>query len=762
MDTSINIFGVRHLSPASAQHLLTYLNEIKPKCVLIEGPSDFNDMIHHIANPSVKPPIALLAYTTSSPIRTVLYPLANYSPEYQGICWAFKNSAKVQFIDLPTSATIDAKHINLESVDSEQEQENPYYQAQRAFYQNTTQLANEPDYETFWERHFEHCPSLAEFREKIANLSSTMRHCLAPLQWENEKYSAALNHTRESYMKWQIENALQTYAPNEIVVVTGAYHIDGINSHHILPMTKQEQSTLPKADIKTTLMPYSYYKLSTKAGYGAGNTAPAYFNLMWECIQQGDMERLAPLYLSSIGEAAREAGNYNSTANVIEGVRLANSLCALRNSPYPTLKDLQDAAVCLLGGGELSAVAEHIARVNIGTEIGALPDGVSQTPVQEDMTRQLKQLKLEKYKTVVAQDLALDLREKRNVKSQDAAFMDLNRSIFFNRLGLLNISFAIFKGEGASSWGEAWVLRWTPENEIEIVEANFKGETIETAAAFVLKEKFETAGNILEMAQLLRQAYICNLLAETQNGIDRLQEICVDSESFTDVGLTALTLSNLIQFRDVRGIDTQGIVPILQQVFLRATLVAFDGASCNDAAAEHFIKAVEAMHTVSQTQHEHIDDTLWIQTLRRIADADDRNAKVSGMATAMLMERNEITEAELKASLSRRLSYGVPGDVAAQWFEGLSGRNRYVLLSRNNIWQHLDDYLAGLDEDEFKRSLVFLRRALGTFEARQKATIVDILGDLWGTNESQLGEYLQGELTEAEQDALDSLNDFDF
>ena len=74
------IFGVRHLSPAAAWHLRQLLDEVRPKLVLIEGSDDADELITHIVSPKSKLPIAILAYTTDTPVRTFVYPLAKYSP----------------------------------------------------------------------------------------------------------------------------------------------------------------------------------------------------------------------------------------------------------------------------------------------------------------------------------------------------------------------------------------------------------------------------------------------------------------------------------------------------------------------------------------------------------------------------------------------------------------------------------------------------------------------------------------------------------
>ena len=94
-------FGIRHLSPAGAWHLRRLLDERKPRLVLVEGPSDFSGLVNEIAGPGTKPPIAVMAFTRETPVRTILYPFAEYSPEYQAMLWARENGADCRFMDLP-------------------------------------------------------------------------------------------------------------------------------------------------------------------------------------------------------------------------------------------------------------------------------------------------------------------------------------------------------------------------------------------------------------------------------------------------------------------------------------------------------------------------------------------------------------------------------------------------------------------------------------------------------------------------------------
>ena len=111
--------------------------------------------------------------------------------------------------------------------------------------------------------------------------------------------------------------------------------------------------------------------------------------------------------------------------------------------------------------------------------------------------------------------------------------------------------------------------------------------------------------------------------------------------------------------------------------------------------------------------------------------------------------------------MGRHVSHGICLE-AAGWFEGLAQRNRYALLTRLALWEQLAQYVASLTEDEFKRALVFLRRAFGDFSPGEKRSITENLGEIWGANPQQVSEVLSAELSEKEKKKLDELSDFNF
>lgn len=773
-ERQVHVFGIRHLSPAGAFYLRAFLEEKQPTAILVEGPSDATEYTSQLTLKGVVPPVALLAYTDQLPVRTLLYPFADYSPEYEAFRWARQKGVLAEFMDLPSEISLAlyerkkaAVHENQDVEEEEgtsEEKRESYARYQINLYRQIAELSGEPDYESYWERYYEHSPSKEAYRDAIHQFSMQFRELTEQSERRLAPGEAAYNEIREAYMRRRIQETIRAgHSPDRIVVVTGAHHASALRAD--LPaMSDKEVVGLPRSRAKITLMPYSYYKLSTHSGYGAGNQAPAYFELFWQCLKHSDLGKLPSLYFSQIVSSLREHGTYRSTASVIEGVRLAEALASLHGGAFPTWKDLRDAATVVFGYGELSIIAEALARADIGTAIGSLPEGVSQTPIQDDLNRELKRLKLEKYKSTVAATLELDLRENRRVQSEEAAFLDLHRSILLHRLELLGISFVKkqrVKQESAS-WAEQWVLQWTPEAEIQAVESTLKGETLELAAAFVLHEKLQDCSDIAEASRIIRAACDCGLPSLMEQARSALQRLAVDAGNFGQIAAAAYELSVLIGYGSIRKIDTDSLVPLLEQLFLRGTLLLVDAAACNDEAAASMAGAIQSLHAVAQEHYETVDDRLWLKKLGELSSRDDRNAKLSGLAFALLLERSEATEEQCAQEVSRRLSPGIPADLGAGWFEGLSMRNRYALLSRSFLWKQLDEYIQSLEEEQFHRSLVFLRRAFGSFEAREKASIAELMGELWGIGAMETGELLQRQLSEEEKEKLDELNDFDF
>ena len=427
------------------------------------------------------------------------------------------------------------------------------------------------------------------------------------------------------------------------------------------------------------------------------------------------------------------------------------------------LRDLRDAAVTCLGKGSFSEISLAVADTEIGTAIGSLPEGVSCTSIQEDFYRLLKEYKLEKYRSLTAQDIMLDLRENRRVSTEKAAFLDLHRSFFLHQLRVLGISFVSIQkvNQENATWSEHWVIRWTPEAEMELVEAALKGDTVEQAAAFRMKERAEQAADIGGIAEVIEDGFTCGMASVVNYAVSALQQKAVDAVSVEGLAQTVYRLSTVISYGSIRRLDTAPIEPILKQMFYRACLLLPGACVCDDAASKEIVAAMERLNAAALA-HEFLNREQWLSALRETAGRDDLNTKLSGFAMAILLERGCAASEELKLEVQRRLSKGVPAELGAGWFEGLAMKNRYALIARLSLWEDLDSYLEELDPEEFKRALVFLRRAFADFTSAEKDEIAENLGEIWGLNGQQVSEAVNQTLDGAAAELVEGLEDFDF
>jgi len=736
-------FGIRHFSPAGAYFVRQFLDKIKPDLVLIEGPADFDFLIDDIVSKKLVPPFAIMAYTKEAPIDTILYPFAEYSPEYQAILWARENNKECHFFDLESDIMLGFGRTDDDTKDEETISKEP------------EKNKSDVDMEGFWERNLEQSENMDAYRAGSALFGESLRK-----DTKSDDKSFARDIIRESFMKRKINEYIKKgFDSEKMVAITGAFHTSAIESLEGA-MSDKEYKELVRRESNITLMPYSYYRLSKRTGYGAGNAAPAYYELLWQGFLRGDITYHERKYLSSLAKYMREHGGIVSSAQVIEATRLARELAVIRGGSVPTLEDLKDASITCMGGGSFGEMAMGFAETDIGKKIGSVPQDAMQTSIQSDFTTKLKQLKLEKYKELVATPLQLDLRENLRVKSEESAFLDLNRSFFLYRLVVLGIDFAKIKksNQDNATWAENWILQWTPEAEIQIVESVLKGDTIVDAVAFVLGEKLSEATKISEIAEVIEDAFNCGLPKIVEGAKRSLDEMTNGAIAMCDIADTVSKLSNMISFGDIRKLDREPLVPIVKRLCIRASLMLVGESACDDTAATTLADDIQKIHSVFMMQ-DFLDESFWFDKLIELSNRDDLNTKISGLATAILLDAGKIDELTLRMEVSRRLSMGMPAELGANWFAGLSMRNHYALIGRLTLWESLSEYLDTLDEEEFRRSVVFLRRAFVEYSAKEKDMIAENLGEIWGLNAQAVSEIINSEIKEVDTEILE---DFDF
>ena len=743
------IFGVRHFSPAAGIHVRRALDDAKPDVVLIEGPSDATDLLKHLADKRTMPPVALLAFTKQRPVRSLVYPFSSYCAEWVALRWAMEKKREVRFIDLPAEVFLALRRGEDDAAGEKEEEgggEKRQKDDSQAYlddpYEEIAKLAGEQDHNTWWERQFEHAPDVASYRDAIFEFGRGLRDVRQGDPMEPE------NLLRESYMRREIRRAAKD--ASKAVIICGAFHAS-VLVDDLPAMTDEETKKLPRAEVVLTLMPYSYPRLSSQSGYGAGNHAPAYFEALHEETAKGTPARLRSRYFSEIARSLRKGGIVRSSAEVIEAVRLAEGLATLNGSHAPALCDLRDAAVTLLGQGDRAPLERALSEVEIGSSIGRLPPGVTRTALQDDFHHFIESLKLGKYLADKDQPLELDLREDRHAKTKEQAFLDRRRSTFLHRLNVLEVGFgATLARQQQGTAKEKWNLRWKPECEMALAERSLLADSIESCAALALSNRLAEAKDVGEAAAILLRAAECELADALSKALVRVQELTVDEAGFGPASIGIANLVELVRYGSVRDVDPAPLRPILAQLYLRATLLAYGSCVCDDDAAKLARDAMDRVQDAAFLGEPDLPPDRWVDALRQISASDDRNAFLSGYATALLIERGRMSDDEIDREVSKRLSPGTEPSVGVGWFEGLVQRNRAALFLRPSLWASLHTYVDPLTDEEFRASLLYLRRAFSSFAQGEIRRVVGLLGELWKGGAAELGHEVEKKLDEKE------------
>lgn len=110
-----------------------------------------------------------------------------------------------------------------------------------------------------------------------------------------------------------------------------------------------------------------------------------------------------------------------------------------------------------------------------------------------------------------------------------------------------------------------------------------------------------------------------------------LQSLSVDAAALTDVAETAVQLSLVVRYGDLRRFDPAPVVPLLQRLFLRACLTLEDACRCDAKAGPAVTAAMDQLNRL-QLEHDCLEGERWTELLGRVSGRDDLNTLCSGFA----------------------------------------------------------------------------------------------------------------------------------
>ncbi|PPS71825.1 DUF5682 family protein [Streptomyces sp. MH60] len=725
------LLGVRHHGPGSARAVRAALDAVRPGVVLVEGPPEADALIPLAADEDMRPPVALLAHAVDEPGRSAFWPLAEFSPEWVAVRWALEHDVPARFIDLPATHTLAWRAADDQAegqADDQADGQDPGDRPGNAPpdvrgdpLAALAAAAEHDDPERWWEDVIEHRgPGEGDVLAPFTAVEEAMTALRETDGCRDDREEGggqggewgvadARDLVREAHMRLQVRAAQREFAQG-VAVVCGAWHVPALRRKTTVAADRALVKGLPRIKVEMTWVPWTHRRLSRAGGYGAGIESPGWYGHLFAAV-----DRPVERWLTKVAGLLREQDRIVSPAHVIEAARLAETLAVIRGRPLPGLSETTEAVRAVMCDGSDVPLALVHDRLVVGDVLGEVPPGAPAVPLQRDLTRIQRRLRLRPEPA--ERELELDLRKE----------TDAGRSRLLHRLRLLGVGW----GEPAASrstgtFRETWRLRWEPELSVRVAEAGVWGTTVLSAATARAEADAVTAQGLAEVTALAERC----LLAELPDALSPVMRILADRAALdTDVGHLAQALPALVRslrYGDVRGTDTGALAEVAAGLAERVFVGLPAACAALDAdAAEEMRGHVDAVHTAvgllgdAPAPGRGDLGPRWRAVLRTLSARDAVPGIVRGRAVRLLLDDGELAPDEAARLMGLVLSPGTPPADAAAWIEGFVGGGSgggMLLLHDDRLLALVDAWLTGVPADAFTDVLPLLRRTFSAFE----------------------------------------------
>ncbi|WP_393060001.1 DUF5682 family protein [Streptomyces sp. LN549] len=721
------LLGVRHHGPGSARAVRAALDAARPQAVLIEGPPEADALLPLAADEQMRPPVALLAHAVDDPGRAAFWPLASFSPEWVAIRWALAHGVPVRFIDLPAAHSLAMAEEG--ERDGRPERDDEPRPVPVDPIRVLAETAGYDDPERWWEDAVEHRvpggpggpggPGAAA-ADPLAAFSA-LGDAMTALREVYGDGGHPRDAVREAYMRLQLRAARKEFG-GAFAVVCGAWHVPALEARTTQTADRALLKGLPKVKAELTWVPWTHQRLARHSGYGAGIDSPGWYEHLF-----ASPDRPVERWMTKVAGLLRDEDRFVSSAHVIEAVRLADTLAAMRGRPLAGLSETTDAVRAVMCEGSDVPLALVRDRLIVGVTLGEVPDTAPAVPLQRDLNRQQRTLRLKPE--AAERELELDLR-----KDTDAA-----RSRLLHRLRLLGIGW----GEPAAGRGstgtfrESWRLHWEPELYVRVAEAGVWGTTVLSAATARAESEALAATALAEVTALAERC----LLAGLPEALPVVMRVLADRAALdADVGHLADALPALartLRYGDVRSTDTSALGEVAAGLAERICVglpPACTGLDADGAAALR--GQVDGVHTaiglLAGAVPENADGLRerWRAVLHKLSARDTVAGVIRGRAARLLLDEGHLAQDDAARLMGLALSPGTPPADAAAWIEGFVGGasgGGMLLVHDERLLALVDSWLTGVPADTFTDVLPLLRRTFSAYEPGVRRTLGELV-----------------------------------
>jgi len=151
-------------------------------------------------------------------------------------------------------------------------------------------------------------------------------------------------------------------------------------------------------------------------------------------------------------------------------------------------------------------------------------------------------------------------------------------------------------------------------------------------------------------------------------------------------------------------------------------------ASLNDDAAQIAVKAIAEVHAAVALLQVQEMTSEWHRVLAHLADQLGMHGTIAGRCTRFLLQTGVFSTEQGAAHFSMALSRACDPAYSAAWSEGFLEGSGILLVNDESLWQIVDDWISGLNEEHFTQQLPILRRTFATFHSPERRALGERVG----------------------------------
>ncbi len=749
-DNRLLFFPVRHHSPVCSYQLTRVIEKYRPDIILIEGPSDAEELIPVLTHEETRLPAAVYYFykdkkklvSEEAEDYKCYYPFLNSSPEYNALLAAKHTGIPARFIDLPYYELMinTAEKSGLRRAEK-QDYADDTRLTQGDVYRALCGRTSVRGFEEFWEKYFE-IGGLRLSPESFLRQMHT--YCLMTREnAEPEELEADGTNVRERFMAARITEEMKSHG--RVLVVTGGFHSSGLYELVMSGDVKQPKLHAVPADCKGAFpAAYSYEAADALHGYASGMNYPYFYDSVYRRIcesgsHDGAFDGTALDLLVRTAKACAKKDLPAALPDVTAALSMMRGLAALRGVGESGIYELIDAVTSTFIKGEKtlssSLPIDLLKKLAVGEGVGHIGDKSRVPPLITDFEEQCKKLRID-CDTVTPKTAECGLF---------TSAKGLAVSRFLHRCRYLGTGFCklqkgadLRENRDRSRVREEWTYRRTPSTDAALIDHTADGFTIEEACRTAAHKTLAGERRCEEAAKTAVDCFVMGIPISDERQL--LTERTAADGDFFSVGGGMRYFETLHRLRELYGYgyEDESAEELIGLCFSKLIAMLPTMANLPKEAADGCIKVMKHMSALTDSILRSRAGELET-ALRLMVSAPDRQPAVYGAAMGLLCRFDDSFRVEAERALGGYLR-GAPEVMkqGAEYLKGLFSAARDIMFGENDFLRMTDELITGMSGEDFTEVLPQLRLAFGYFTPQETSATAKAAAALHDTTASEI------------------------